>query len=199
MPLAHRFYNRPTLEVARELLGKIVVRETPQGVISGAIVETEAYIGEADPACHAFHGLTPRTRVMYGPAGHAYVYFTYGNHFMLNIVTEEMGHPSAVLIRALEPLRGIEMMKKNRGLDSLVALTSGPGKLCKALSITTDLNGIDLTRSKALHIEHGRKQPDRFHIGASSRIGIRAGIELQWRFFIAGNPYVSKTKPPVVR
>lgn len=198
MTLPRRFYHRPTLEVARDLIGKVLVRETPFGVMSGAIVETEAYIGEEDPACHAFHGLTPRTRVMYGPAGRAYVYFTYGNHFMLNVVTEEIGRPAAVLIRALEPIHGIQLMKNHRDTDSLVSLTSGPGKLCKAFAITAELNGVDLVRSRDLHIEHGRKQPAHFEIRTSSRIGIRAGIEPQWRFFIDGNPYVSRTKPPKI-
>src|SRR5574341_274818 len=142
-PLSVEFYDRNTLDVTLELLGKYLVRRNEKRKWIGRIVEAEAYIGEEDPACHAFRGLTPRTKIMYGPPGHAYVYFTYGMHFMLNVVTEQQGFPAAVLIRALEPVSGFN------GDDPRPA--SGPGKLCKAMRIGRSLNGISL-RSAELRI-----------------------------------------------
>ena len=142
--LSRFFYERPTLEVAKELLGKLLVRMWDGKRISGIIIETEAYIGEDDPACHASVGKTPRNCIMYGQAGFAYVYFIYGMYFCLNVVTERYGFPAAVLIRALEPVEGIEWMKKWRNKDKLSELTSGPGKLTQALFITKELNGVDL-------------------------------------------------------
>ena len=151
-PLPREFYNRPTLTVARELLGARLVRILDGVKLVGLITETEAYIGEEDLGCHAKAGRTPRTQVMYGPPGHAYVYFTYGNHWMLNAVTEQEDFPAAVLIRAIQPIEGVEVMSARRnGRD-----TFGPGKLTKAMGITKSENTVDLTvAGNGLWIEAG--------------------------------------------
>ncbi len=188
MPLPYSFYDHSTLIVARRLIGKVLVRRRGRQQWSGRIVEVEAYIGEQDPACHAFRGLTPRTRVMYGPPGHAYVYFTYGMHFMLNVVTEKEGYPAAVLIRAVEPLAGFN------GLHPRPA--SGPGKLCKVMRIDKQLNGISL-QSEKLWI--GRDDPSghkRSEVRWSSRVGISAGSDRLWRAYLFGNPFVSRKSNP---
>lgn len=135
MKVSRPFYEQPTVQVARKLLGKYLVRKHPDGKTVGRIVETEAYIGPKDLACHAARGRTVRTEIMFGPAGHAYVYFIYGFYYCLNIVTEEKDFPSAVLIRAVEPLDGIELMKVRRRTEKLHNLASGPGKLCQAFAI----------------------------------------------------------------
>ena len=181
------FYDHSTLYIAERLLGKVLVRKRGGRLWSGRIVETEAYIGESDPACHAFRGLTPRTRVMYGPPGHAYVYFTYGMHFMLNVVTERKGFPAAVLIRALEPLSGFD------GSDPRPA--SGPGKLCRAMHIDRALNGVSL-RGSQLWIAENLGRSSRFEIRWSSRIGITAGKEHIWRAYVLDNPFVSRKSNP---
>ena len=129
MKISRSFYEQPTVQVARQLLGKYLVRKHLDGITVGRIVETEAYVGPEDKACHAARGRTARTEIMFGPAGHAYVYFIYGVYHCLNIVTEAVDHPSAVLIRALEPLEGIELMKVRRRAEKLHSLASGPGKL----------------------------------------------------------------------
>lgn len=136
--LKRSFYNRPTLDVAIGLLGKVLIYNVHGVKFGGRLVEVEAYIGEDDPACHAFIGMTPRNEIMYGQAGMLYVYFTYGNHYMLNIVTEKKGFPAAVLLRGLEPLFGIDRMKANRGVEKLTEIASGPGKMAKALGLTTE-------------------------------------------------------------
>jgi DNA-3-methyladenine glycosylase len=166
--LPQSFYNRPTLTVARELLGARLVRMLDGQKLVGIITETEGYIGETDLACHAKAGLTKRTAPMYGPAGHAYVYFTYGNHWMLNAVTEREGFPAAVLIRAIQPIEGIEIMLKRRsGRDTL-----GPGKLTQALGITNEQNNLNLTKANLqLWIEAGTAIPDE-----SVKIGARVGL-----------------------
>jgi DNA-3-methyladenine glycosylase len=154
------------------------------------IVETEAYIGEDDPACHAFRGQTKRNRVMYGPPGFLYVYFTYGNHFMANIVTENEDFPAAVLLRGLQPIYNIDVMSDRRGTQDTFNISSGQGKLTRALGITTDQNGIDLKGNFVFVTGPPRSNND---ISVSSRIGIgQGGSEKLWRFFIEGNPYVSK-------
>ena len=187
--LTHRFFARPTLAVAADLLGRtllVVKRGRPCG---GLIVEAEAYIGEEDPACHAHRGLTPRNQVMYGPPGHAYVYFTYGNHWMLNFVTEREGIPAAVLIRALEPMVGVAQMCRRRGReDTDVNLTNGPGKLTAALGITGEDNGIALTGGR---MSVGGQPPNGKRVLTSGRVGINAGNERPWRFYLEGNPWVS--------
>jgi DNA-3-methyladenine glycosylase len=190
--LPRGFFERYTPTVARALLGTRLVRIVGGRRLSGIIVETEAYRGRRDPASHAFRGLTGRNRVMFGEAGHAYVYFTYGNHWMLNITTEKEGIPGAVLIRAIEPSEGAPVMRKNRGLHSVADLANGPGKLTKALAIGRELNGEDMVKSPRLFVEEGKKTG---LVGASSRVGITEGAELRWRFFIKGSRFVSKGKP----
>jgi DNA-3-methyladenine glycosylase len=186
MLLPQSFYNRPTLTVARELIGARLVRILDGVQLVGLITETEAYIGEDDLACHAKAGLTRRTAPMYGPPGHAYVYFTYGHHWMLNTVTEQEGFPAAVLIRAIWPVEGAEVMSARRsGRD-----TFGPGKLCQALGIDKVLNTIDLTEpTSGLWIEAGNFIPN-----SSVTIGPRVGLNntpepwlsKPWRFLIKG-------------
>jgi DNA-3-methyladenine glycosylase len=191
--LPRRFYNRPTLTVARDLLGMILIRRDRGLVMAGRIVETEAYIGEDDPACHASHGLTPRTAVMYGPPGHAYIYFTYGMHYMLNTVTEREKFPAAVLIRGIEPLAGIESMRKRRGSRPERELTNGPARLCSALGIDLSLNRSDLTRPPLYIVDP--TEPAEEPIRWTPRIGIRHGRDKLWRCYLVGNPFVSKRSP----
>lgn len=190
-PLARSFYERNTVCVAKELLGKVLVRRLAGTVLEGMIVETEAYGGEDDPASHAYKGPTRRNRVMYGPPGHAYVYFTYGMHYCLNVKTESIGRPGAVLIRAAQPMKGTEMMKRRRGIESVADLTNGPAKLTQAFAVTTALNGHDLTVGRGLFIiENTKTEP--FHAASTSRIGITVGLEKPWRFFIKRNRFVSR-------
>jgi DNA-3-methyladenine glycosylase len=168
--LDRKFYRRDTLRVARALVGKKLVRQINDLDLAGMIVETEAYCGEADSACHAHRGKTPRNAVMFGESGHAYVYFTYGMHYMLNLVTEEEENPCAVLVRAIQPINGIEEMearRKRKGAD----LTNGPAKLCQAFSIDKSLNGWDLTLGSKLWVEDYKKIPAKSII-ATPRIGI---------------------------
>lgn len=184
--LPQSFYNRPTLTVARELIGAQLVRILDGVKLVGIITETEAYIGEEDQACHARAGRTPRTQVMYGPPGHAYVYFTYGNHWMLNAVTEREGFPAAVLIRAIWPIEGAEVMSARRGGRD----TFGPGKLCQALGIGQGENQADLTEpSSGLWIEAGVNVPD-LSVTISPRVGLYSVPEpwksKPWRFLVKG-------------
>ena len=193
MKIPRHFYAEPTIRVARKLLGKYLVRNHPDGKTVGKIVETEAYVGPHDLACHASKGRTARTAVMFGPPGHAYVYFIYGVYYCLNIVTEETGHASAVLIRALEPVAGIELMQKRRGMGKLHSLASGPGKLCLAMAIDKTLNAADMSRGNVLYVED-RKDPAP-KIAATPRIGVDyAGKwkDKPWRFLIRGSEFVSK-------
>jgi DNA-3-methyladenine glycosylase len=187
--LDRKFYDRPSLKVARELLGKYLVVQKDGRLLSGKIVETEAYIGFKDPASHAYKGMTPRNEVMFGYPGYAYVYLTYGMHHCLNLVTERNGYPAAVLIRALEPADGVELMKKRRGSQNLKDLTSGPAKLCKALGIDRKLNGADLC-SDLIYVEDRGEVIKK--IASSSRIGIKEGKKKNWRFYIKNNEFVSR-------
>jgi DNA-3-methyladenine glycosylase len=187
--LERDFYERPTLEVARDLLGKVFVNQGDGVRLSGRIVEVEAYIGENDPACHARFGPTDRNRVMYGPGGHVYIYFIYGMYNMLNFVTEKAGKPAAVLIRALEPIDGIEIMKAIRGFDNKTDLTNGPGKLCQAFSLKTSHTGTDLT-GDSLYVEEYDCYP--VEVVASPRIGIRNGTDRRWRFYSKESRFVSR-------
>jgi DNA-3-methyladenine glycosylase len=187
--LDRRFFARYTPDVARELLGCLLVRRVWGRTLSGRIVEVEAYRGADDPASHSFRGATKRSAIMFGEAGHVYVFFSYGNHWCLNFTTEEKGEPGAVLIRALEPVEGVGQMVKNRRVSELARLTNGPGKLTKALAIDGAFNGEDLINSKRLYAL-GREKPVR--VRASTRIGISKGREQQWRYFVEGNPFVSK-------
>jgi len=186
MPLPLKFYECPTLTVARELIGARLVRILNGVKLVGLITETEAYISEKDLACHAKAGRTPRTAVMYGEPGHAYVYFTYGNHWMLNVVTEREGYPAAVLIRAIQPVEGIEVMSKRRhGRD-----TFGPGKLTQAMGITKSENGVDLTEAASgLWIEAGVPVPNS-RVTKSPRVGLYSVPEpwksKPWRFLVKG-------------
>ncbi len=185
------FFNRPTLTVAKELLGAILVRKIQGGFLCGTIVETEAYVGEDDPASHAYGGLTPRNQLMYGPPGYAYIYFIYGNHYCLNFVTEAEDYPAAVLIRALQPLSGLSRMFANRGkIRSEIQLCNGPGKLCQALQIDKALNGTSLFSDRLFLLPGSEK----FEIACSERIGISQGKNQKWRFYVKNNPYVSVYK-----
>ncbi len=191
-PLNRNFYERYTVDVARDLLGKVLVRVlSSEQILAGIIVETEAYRGQDDPASHAYGRKTPRNAIMYGKPGYSYVYFIYGMYHCLNVVTEPEGVPAAVLIRAVEPIFGIELMKKYRNTNKISNLTNGPGKLCQAFNITRELNGIDLTQRGTLYIVDYMR-PRR--IIASRRIGIKVGLDKFWRFFIEDNPFVSIRK-----
>jgi DNA-3-methyladenine glycosylase len=190
--LGRRFFEGNTPSVAKSLLGCVLVRVVEGQKLSGVIVETEAYRGRRDPASHAYRGRTRRNEVMFGPPGHAYIYFTYGFHHMLNFTTESEGTPAAVLVRAIQPAEGIAAMEANRGAQHGTSLTDGPGKLTKALAIDGSLNGEDLTRSKRLWVEEGGHLRA---VGTSTRIGVVGGASYKWRFFVKGSPFVSKGKP----
>jgi DNA-3-methyladenine glycosylase len=185
------FYNRETEIVAQEMLGKIIEHNTPEGITSAMIVETEAYIGEHDLACHAAAGRTKRTALLYGPPGFSYVYFIYGVHWCFNAVTRAEGLPSAVLVRAVEPVSGKPLMRLRRSdKPKEIDLTNGPGKLCEALGIDGAMNGVSLQR-KPLVIREGRTvSPD--EIGVTPRIGISRAVDWPLRYTIRGNPYVSR-------
>lgn len=204
-PLTRSFYARPTLTVAAELIGKVLVHQTRAGVAAGMIVEVEAYIGEDDPACHAAPGPTKRNAPLYGPPGHAYVYLNYGIHNLVNAVTEGEGSPAAVLIRALAPLDGLELMKRRRALAGAarrsdrsragrvdeVGLCRGPGNLTQALGITLKQNRSDLSTGPLWIEDRGLSAG---LISWTPRIGIRVGVERPWRCAVAGHVSVSGTK-----
>lgn len=197
--LPRDFYDRPTLDVARELIGKVLVHAAPEGRTAGRIVEVEAYIGESDPACHAAPGPTPRNRVLYGPPGLAYVYFNYGMHWLVNAVTEAEGWPAAVLIRALEPLEGIAHMRARRAAATLRdaeafsedELCRGPGSLCRAMGIGRDQNREDLCGKRLYIQDRGLAAGD---IAWSPRIGITVGVDHRWRCFDRSSRAVSATR-----
>ncbi len=192
-PLPRSFYLRPTITVAKDLLGKYLVRRLQDRLLIGKIVEVEAYLGEKDPASHAYRGKTKRNEVMFMEGGHLYVYFTYGMHFCCNVVTEEEGKGRAVLLRAVEPLEGIEVMRKNRSFDADRKdhwnLTNGPAKLCEAFGIRREENGADLTKIE-LFLTEGNPVP-RTVVGSSERMGIKNGKDKKWRFYVKGNLFVS--------
>jgi DNA-3-methyladenine glycosylase len=183
------FYSRPVLKVARDLLGCVITHEG----CSGVIVETEAY-HDSEPACHAFVGVTPRTSILFGPPGRAYIYRSYGIHALLNAVCEPVGVGAAVLIRALEPLDGTPEMMLRRGTGRPRALCSGPGKLTQALGIGMELNGSDLTRGAIVFSARPRGWRT-FDVAVGPRIGITKAAELPWRFCVAGSPYLSAPSP----
>lgn len=189
-PFPAAFYNRNTEDVARELLGAILEHRTAGGVARGRIVETEAYLGPHDPACHAAAGLTPRTRTLHGPPGHAYVYFIYGMHWCFNAVTREEGHGSAVLVRAVEPLQGLSLMRKRRGVERDLDLTSGPARLCEAFAIARDQDGTRLDRGP-LRILPGVPVPDE-EVAITPRVGIRKAADWPLRFLIRASRFVSR-------
>lgn len=191
-PLPSKFYDRPTDLVARDLLGAILECRTSDGVASGRIVETEAYLGEEDLACHAAAGRTARTAPLYGPPGIAYVYFIYGMYWCFNAVTRAEHEPSAVLVRAIEPVSGIELIRRRRPNARRDAdLTNGPGKLCLALGITGEHTWLPLQQPPVL-IREGERVRDR-DVTVTPRIGITRWAEAPLRWFIRDNPFVSKT------
>lgn len=187
--LKEDFYSRDTALVAREMLGKILVHESSQGTAAGIVVETEAYL-QSEAACHAARGMTPRNRVMFGRAGIAYVYFTYGMHHCFNVVTEEPGVACAVLVRALEPLEGIELMRARRGRDEVRQLCGGPARLVQAMGITGEMNGINITRGP-LYLARGKGILEN-EITVTTRVGISQAADLLLRFYITGSRFVSK-------
>ena len=205
MILLVSFYSRPTLKVLEDLIGKVLVRKSEEGLTSGVIVEAEAYTGEDDPASYAFTGRTKRSEIMYGPPGRAFVHFTYGMHHMLNLVTEREEFPAAILIRALEPLEGISLMKKRRKIKDVINLCSGPAKICQAFGIDRSLHGVLLFSSRSpLFIEETkrngegkrkkkgeRRKKGKQELILTSRIGIQEGKERLWRAYLKGSPFIS--------
>lgn len=183
------FYARDTGDVARSLLGKILVRRIGRQTVKCRLVETEAYYGKNDPASHAARGQTKRTAVMFGQPGHAYVYFNYGVHHLLNVVTEVAGTAGAVLVRAVEPMEGMDMLFRNRPVSQARQLTNGPGKLTQALGINLDLNGKPLDTSVLGIID---SEENNFRVVRSPRIGISAGKDMELRFCIENNEFVSR-------
>ena len=199
MILPREFYARPTLDVARELIGKVLVHDTRRGVAAGVIVETEAYIGESDPACHAAPGPTARNAPLYGPPGFAYVYLNYGIHYLVNAVTEPEGSPAAVLIRALEPLEGEALMRRRRTRGAgrraaelpAPALCRGPGNLTLALGISLKENRADLTAGPLRVEDRGLGERE---VAWGPRVGISVGVDHAWRCYAATSPAVSMFK-----
>jgi DNA-3-methyladenine glycosylase len=188
--LPSSFYNRNTLTVARELLGKLLVSRTQDGIIVARITEVEAYRGSDDPASHAYKKQTPRNRLMFGPAGFAYIYFVYGNHYCLNVTTEKEGSPGAVLIRSVDIIKGIKLAQRNRTTKSAGNLSNGPGKLTQALRIDKHQNGFDLTTSMDLFICSPTRR-EHLDIAVSTRIGVKSGCDKLWRFYLKKDESVS--------
>jgi DNA-3-methyladenine glycosylase len=191
LPLPHAFHDRASVEVARDLLGKTFWRRTEAGLTAGIIVETEAYDGANDPASHAWRRQTQRNAIMFGPPGYAYVYFTYGMHYCINAVTGPVGQASAVLLRAIQPIVGLDIMRERRG-DHIPDrdLARGPGRLCQALGITTVDDGTDLAGDALWISETATDMPDLL-IAATPRIGITRAAERPWRFVVCDSQYVS--------
>lgn len=194
--LKKSFYCRDVLVVARSLLGKILVRVDGKEILAGKIVEVEAYHGDTDKAAHSYRGITERNKIMFEEGGYLYVYFTYGAHHCCNVVTGKKGQGTAVLIRAVEPVEGIDRMIRNRfgrkhnNDREIFNLTSGPGKVCQAFGIDRTHSGTNLTGNK-IFILTGEKIKSK-EIGVSKRIGITRSVDLPWRFFIKNNPYLSR-------
>ncbi|HQF41570.1 MAG TPA: DNA-3-methyladenine glycosylase [Ignavibacteriaceae bacterium] len=194
--LPRKFYIRPVIAVAKDLLGKVLIKTEGKKIFAGRIVEVEAYDGNIDEASHSFKGKTKRNEVMFNLGGHLYVYFTYGAHFCSNVVTGKEGHGAAVLIRAIEPIAGIDYMIINRfngvlkSEKELYNLTSGPGKLSKAFGLDSSYSGMDLTNSSVYILDQPKLNQKK--IGISKRIGITRSVDLPWRFFEIGNPYLSR-------
>jgi DNA-3-methyladenine glycosylase len=194
--LKKNFYQRELLRVARDLLGKILVKSENSKILAGKIVELEAYHGDFDQAAHSYGGITNRNKIMFEEGGYLYVYFTYGAHHCCNVVTGKKGQGTAVLIRAVEPVLGIDRMIKNRfgrklkNNREIYNLTSGPGKLCKAFGIDRAHSGIDLTRKEIFILDN--KKISKKEMGISTRIGITRSTDLPWRFFIKNNLYLSR-------
>jgi DNA-3-methyladenine glycosylase len=198
-PLPRSFYARPVLRVARDVIGKTLVHVTPRGILAGRIVEAEAYRGPQDRAAHTWGGRrTARTEAMFGPPGIAYVFFVYGMHWHLNLVTTREGAPHAVLLRAIEPIAGVQLMARQRGLGERdVNLSNGPGKLCQAFGVGREHYGVDLTRGDA-KLFLSDEVSARGKLGRSARIGVDYAedwAEKPWRFFEQENRWVSRGKP----
>ena len=193
--LKRNFYTRDLQIVAKELLGKIIVKKDGESILSGKIVEVEAYDGEIDEASHAFIGKTERTKIMFNEGGYFYVYFTYGAHYCCNVVTGKKGKGTAVLIRAVEPVQGIRTMTKNRfgyliNEKDKIKLTNGPGKVCKAFGISKEHYGADLTGENIFIVNMPKINDEEIVI--TKRVGIKKSVDLAWRYYIKNNPYVSK-------
>lgn len=185
--LPREFYSRTSEKVAKDILGKVLIK----GEMKGRIVEVEAYYGDEDPASHASSGRTQRNEPMYGPPGRLYVYLCYGTHYLLNITTLTEGRPGAVLIRALEPLEGLKFMKSNRGATKESELTSGPGKLTQALEIDKSYNGMDVTKEESeIRVVEGETEGE--EIGKDKRVGVRGEHEKDLRFFLKNSEFLSK-------
>ena len=187
-PLPRQFYLQDTVTAARAILGKVLVHRTEEGIIAGRIVEAEAYASN-DPSCHACRGMTKRNATMFGPPGHAYIYFTYGMYYCFNAVTAPEGVGEGVLVRAAEPLEGIDLMAEKRGSDVLTNLASGPGKLCMAFGLGKAQNALDLTGSDLMIVDDGFIPGE---IVTATRIGIREAADYPWRFYLEGSPHVSR-------
>jgi DNA-3-methyladenine glycosylase len=197
-PLSEKFYDRETEVVSRELLGAVLECTTPEGITRGRIVETEAYLGPHDPACHAVAGLTPRTEHLFGPPGVAYVYLIYGMYWCFNAVTRERGHGSAVLVRAVAPIDGVELMRRRRPkVKRDRDLTNGPGKLCLAMGIVGSMSGSSL-RDGPIVIRAGAAVPDA-DVVVTPRIGITRAADWALRYLVRDDPYVSATPPTFLR
>ena len=191
--LQKSFYLNDTITVAKNLLGKIIVKNTSHFCLKAKIVETEAYLGYEDPACHAYRKLTKRNKPMFEKGGISYVYFIYGNYYCFNVVTEDKGVGAAVLLRAVEPIDGIEYMRQNRNYpDKDCDLSNGPAKFCMAFGINKFDNELDLSNSSIVIKSNKNQKP--LTISVTKRIGIKEGIELPYRFFLKDNPYITKHK-----
>lgn len=194
--LKRDFYTRSLLSVARDLIGKTLFKKEGKRILAGKIVEVEAYDQNEDQAAHSYIGMTERNKIMFNEGGYLYVYFSYGVHYCCNVVTGKQGHGSAILIRAVEPLFGIDTMAKRRFNKTIISdkekfkLTNGPGKVCKAFGINKDHYGLDLINGPILILNSEKVQ--RNTIGISKRIGISKSIDLPWRFYLVDNPYVSR-------
>jgi len=194
--LKKSFYRRKVIVVARELLGKILVKSNSKEILAGKIVEVEAYHGDLDEAAHSYDGITQRNEIMFEAGGYLYVYFTYGAHHCCNVVTGKKGQGTAVLIRAVEPVFGLDKMIKNRFGRKLKSdkeifnLTSGPGKVCQAFKLNRNHSGTDLTGNEIFILDDEKIRSK--DIGVSKRIGITRSVDLPWRFFIKNNPYLSR-------
>ncbi len=192
--LPRSFFARPSTVVAPELLGRVLIRVLPDGTrLAARLVEVEAYAPD-DPASHTYRGRTARNGVMFGAAGHLYVYFTYGMHHCANVVTGALGEGSAVLLRAAEPMQGLEAMAANRGVDDPGLLCSGPARLAQAFGLDRSDDGLDLVRDPLVHLREGEPVPPG-RIARSARVGVRVGVEARWRWFERGSAFVSRGRP----
>jgi DNA-3-methyladenine glycosylase len=197
-PLPRSFFARPSPAVAPDLLGRVLVRTLPSGIrLAVRLVETEAY-QEDDPASHSYRGRTARTDVMFGVPGRLYVYFTYGMHFCMNVVTGQPGEGSAVLLRAAEPLDGLDEMRARRGVEDPRLLCSGPARLCQALGVDRTEDGADVVRGPALRLFEGSRVPAA-SVAVTARVGIRNAVDRPWRFLERDDPFVSRARSARVR